>query len=78
MHNPEPLYVSRVMAEAPCVQVHAPVLPNASPVSPVEYSHLKQPQDDENDGNNDYDGEKDDEPADAFRPSLFLVVTVEP
>jgi hypothetical protein len=44
----------------------------------MKYSLLEQPQDHENDRNNDYDGEEDDEPADAFRSSLFLVVTLKP
>jgi len=46
--------------------------------SSMEYAQLKQPQDHKDDGDDDYDGEEDNEPANAFGSSPLLVVSVEP
>ena len=64
---------SHLQPESNKIGIHSP-----SDGSFVEYPRLKQPQDHKNDADDENDGEEDNEPTNASRSSLFLVVPVEP
>jgi hypothetical protein len=77
------------VAKAERIRIHSPLLPNSYMIGMpsfssrlflvrVEHSRLEQPQDYHNDSSDKKDAEKNNEPADASRSSLFLVVTIKP